>query len=93
MTFDTSTRTRFAHLHDAEMDELLERNKVRIQRLLAEATSARAILIAPYIPSRAELSLLALNFGALCGMCGPPLPDRRSRSNRHRPGLRWTGGP
>lgn len=41
MTFDTSTRTKFAHLDDAEIDELLEHTKVRIQRLLAEAASVR----------------------------------------------------
>lgn len=42
MTFDTSTRTKFVHLDDAKIDELLEGTKVRIQRLRAEAASVRA---------------------------------------------------
>ncbi len=42
MTLDSSTQGKFAHLDDEEMAELFERNKVRIQHLLAEAAIMRA---------------------------------------------------
>lgn len=42
MTLDSLTRTKFADLDDAAMEDLFERNRARIQRLLAEAATVRA---------------------------------------------------